>query len=240
MSKGLQDANMKMKYAPFPVVTAPFGMVLGGGLEVAMHGDVICAAAETYCGLVEVGVGVIPAGGGCKEFLLRNVESTLNNPNIPNTFGQVRKAFECIAMAKVCMNAQEAVENNMLRPTDHITVSKDYLLDDAKQLVLGLAKAGYSPKSPRKDIKMLGRQYYAAFLNAVWTMQQGNYISEHDAIITRWVGKILTGGDVATNAIMTEQDVLDLEREAFVSLCGTEKTQARMEYMLKNNKPLRN
>lgn len=240
VSKALQDANMAMKYAPFPVVTAPFGMVLGGGLEVTMHGDAICAAAETYGGLVEVGVGVVPAGGGCKEFLLRNVEAALANPHIPNTFYFVRKAFENIAMAKVAMNAAECVENMMFRPTDHISVNKDYLLDDAKQMVLGMARAGYTPKSPRKDIAMPGRQYYAAFLNAVWTMQQGNYISEHDALITKWVAKVLTGGDIGQNAIMTEQDVLDLEREAFVSLCGTEKTQDRMQYMLQNNKPLRN
>ena len=240
VSKALQDAGMALKYAPFPVVTAPFGMVLGGGLEVTMHSDMICAAAETYAGLVEVGVGVVPAGGGCKEFLIRNVEAALNNPHLPNTFFFVRKAFENIAMAKVAMNAREAMENNMLRSTDHISINKDFLLDDAKQLVLGLARSGYNPKSPRMDIRMPGRQYYAAFLNAVWTMQQGHYISEHDALIAKKIAKILTGGDVATNAIMTEQDILDLEREAFVSLCGTEKTQERMQYMLQNNKPLRN
>jgi 3-hydroxyacyl-CoA dehydrogenase len=200
----------------------------------------ICAAAETYIGLVEVGVGVVPAGGGRKEFLLRNVEAALGNQHLPNTFYFVRKAFENIAMAKVAMNAQEAMEANILRPTDKVTVNKDYLLDEAKQLVIGMAKAGYMPKSPRKDIKMPGHQYYAAFLNAVWTMQQGNYISEHDAYITKWVGKILTGGDIGQNTIMTEQDVLDLEREAFVDLCGKEKTQDRMQYMLQNNKPLRN
>jgi len=239
-SKGLQDANMLLKYAPFPVVTAPFGMVLGGGCEVTMHGDAICAAAETYIGLVEVGVGVIPAGGGCKEYLVRNLEGALDNPNVPSLFPFVRKAFENIAMAKVSMNAYEAIQNNVLRPSDHVTVNKDYLLSDAKQMVLGMVKAGYTPKSPRKDIKLIGYQYYAAFKNAIWTLRQGNYISDHDALITDWVAKILTGGDVPGNAVVDEQHVLDLEREAFVSLCGTEKTQDRMQYMLQNNKPLRN
>lgn len=239
-SKGLQDAAMLLKYAPFPVVTAPFGMVLGGGYEVASQGDMICAAAETYPGLVEVGVGVLPAGGGCKEMLLRHTEQANGNKNEPTTFSFVRNAFESIAMAKVAMNAQQAIEWGMFRPTDHVSINKDYLLDDAKQLVLGMARAGYNPKSPKKDIRMPGRQYYAAFLNAIWTLSQGNYISEHDALIAKKVAKVLTGGDVGTNAIMTEQDILDMEREAFVSLCGTEKTQDRMQYMLQNNKPLRN
>lgn len=239
-SKSFQDANMKLKYSPFPVVTAPFSMVLGGGCEVTMHGDAICAAAETYIGLVEVGVGVIPAGGGCKEYLVRNQEAALLNPNVPSLFPFVRKAFENIAMAKVCMNAYEAIEANILRPTDHVTVNRDYLLSDAKQMVLGMARAGYTPKSPRKDIQLIGWQYYAAFKNAVWTMRQGNYISDHDALITDWVAKILTGGDVPGGAVVDEQHILDLEREAFVSLCGAEKTQDRMQYMLQNNKPLRN
>ncbi|HOC92000.1 MAG TPA: 3-hydroxyacyl-CoA dehydrogenase NAD-binding domain-containing protein [bacterium] len=239
-SKTFQDANMLLKYAPFPVVTAPFQMVLGGGCEATLHGDAVCAAAETYIGLVEVGVGVIPAGGGCKEYLVRNLEAALSNPHVPSLFPFVRRAFENIAMAKVCMNAYEAVENNIFRPTDHITVNRDYLLSDAKQMVLGMVKAGYTPKSPRKDIRMIGSQYYAAFKNAVWTMRQGNYISEHDALITDWVAKILTGGDIPGSSVVDEQYVLDLEREAFVSLCGTEKTQDRMQYMLQNNKPLRN
>jgi 3-hydroxyacyl-CoA dehydrogenase len=239
-SKTFQDANMLLKYSPFPVVTAPFSMVLGGGCEVTMHGDAICAAAETYIGLVEVGVGVIPAGGGCKEYLLRNLEAPLLNPNVPSLFPFVRKAFENIAMAKVAMNAYEAMDMNILRPTDHVTTNRDYLLSDAKQMVLGMVKAGYTPKSPRKDIQLVGWQYYGAFKNAVWTLLQGGYISEHDALITDWVAKILTGGDVPGGALVDEQHVLDLEREAFVSLCGTEKTQARMQFMLEKNKPLRN
>ncbi len=239
-SKSFQDANMLLKYAPFPVVTAPFSMVLGGGCEATMHGDAICAAAETYIGLVEVGVGLIPAGGGCKEYLVRNLEAALSNQHVPSLFPFVRKAFENIAMAKVCMNAYEAIENNILRPTDHVTVNKDYLLSDAKQMVLGMARAGYTPKSPRKDIKLIGWQYYAAFKNALWTMRQGNYISDHDQLVSDWVAKILTGGDVPGGAVVDEQYVLDLEREAFVSLCGTEKSQDRMQYMLQNNKPLRN
>jgi len=239
-SKTFQDANMLLKYAPFPVVTAPFAMVLGGGLEATMHGDAICAAAETYCGLVEVGVGLIPAGGGCKEYLVRNLEGALSNAHVPSLFPFVRKAFENIAMAKVCMNAYEAVENFIFRPTDHITVNKDYLLSDAKQMVLGMARAGYTPKSPRKDIRLIGAQYYAAFKNALWTMRQGNFISDHDQLVSDWVAKILTGGDIPGSSVVDEQFVLDLEREAFVSLCGTEKSQDRMQYMLQNNKPLRN
>ncbi len=236
----LQQVNMKMKYSPFPVVTAPFSMVLGGGCEVTMHGDAICAAAETYIGLVEVGVGVIPAGGGCKEYLIRNIEATLDNPYLPNTFNFLRKAFENIAMAKVAMNAKEAMELNILRPTDKICLNKDYLLNDAKQMVLGMHRAGYTRKSPRNDIKLLGSPYYAAVKNVIWTMKLGGYMSEHDQIICEKIGKILTGGDIPLNTVVDEQYILDLEREAFVSLCGMEKTQDRIEYMLKNNKPLRN
>ncbi|HOO57372.1 MAG TPA: 3-hydroxyacyl-CoA dehydrogenase NAD-binding domain-containing protein [bacterium] len=239
-SKVFQDCNMALKYAPFPVVTAPFQMVLGGGCEVTMHGDAICAAAETYIGLVEVGVGVIPAGGGCKEYLIRNCEAAWANPHVATYFPFVRKAFENIAMANVSMNAYEAIQNNVLRPTDHVTVNRDYLFNDAKQMVLGMVKAGYKPQSPRKDIKLIGHQYYAAFKNALWTMLQGKYVSEHDVLVGDWVARILTGGDVPTNCTVDEQHVLDLEREAFVSLCGTEKTQDRMQYMLQNNKPLRN
>ncbi len=209
---GLQNANMKIKYAPFPVVTAPVGMTLGGGCEVAMHGDAMCAAAETYIGLVEVGVGVIPAGGGCKEYLIRNLEATLRNPHVPSTFFNVRKAFENIAMAKVAMNAVEAVEMDIIRPTDKITLNRDYLLGDAKQMVLGMYRAGYNRKSPRDDIKMAGHQYYAAFKNAIWTMHQGQFMTDHDVVVSDYVAKVLTGGDIPQGAIVDEQHILDLER----------------------------
>jgi len=242
--KGLQDANMKIKYAPFPVVTAPAGMVMGGGCEVAMHGDAICAAAETYIGLVEVGVGVVPAGGGCKEYLIRNVEAAIHNNYHPNTFFFVAKAFENIMMPMpgkgLAMNAHEAMKLNILRPSDKITLNRDYLLGDAKQMVIGMHRAGYNRKSPRNDIKMAGFQFYAAFKQNLWQMRQGEYISDHDVLIGDHVAKILTGGDIPQNSVVSEQHILDLEREAFLSLCGTEKTQERMQYMLEKNKPLRN
>ena len=236
---GLQNGNMRMKYSQKPVVTAPHGMVLGGGCEVAIHGARIRAAGELYMGLVELGVGVIPAGGGTKEMLLRLMGDTpLDNES--DVFPAIKKALELIGMAKVSMSCKMARDLRFLSPEDDITINKDRLLYDAKQTVLGMVKAGYTPKRPRDDIRLPGESAYSTLCYALYMWKLGKMITEHDEKIAKHLAKILTGGNTTMNQTVTEQYLLDLECEAFLSLVGEEKTQDRMQYMLMNNKPLRN
>ena len=232
-----QNANMNLRYSAKPVVVAPHGMALGGGCEITMHGDRARAAAESYLGLVEVGVGLIPAGGGVKEMVLRAVEGAAPNEDL---FPRIRKVSEAIATAKVSTSAIEARDIGFLRETDHITMNRDRLIEDAKQTVLAMAREGYTQPKPRTDIPVLGEPALSAIKLAVHMMLRGGFISEHDAHVARKLAYVITGGDLSRRTLVSEQYLLDLEREAFVSLCGERKTQERIQHTLKTGKPLRN
>ncbi|MBW2047824.1 MAG: 3-hydroxyacyl-CoA dehydrogenase [Deltaproteobacteria bacterium] len=244
--KSLQDALMKLKYLSKPVVAAPAGMALGGGCEVCLAADRVRYAAETYMGLVEVGVGVIPAGGGCKELFIRNTEHLFEvakgglYPKQIEMMPFVARAFETIAMAKVSTSGPEAVKLGYLRPTDKMTVNRDYLIEDAKKTVLAMNMEGYVPPRPRDDIRVPGENTFAMIKLALWTMHESGYITDHDVTVSTKVGYVLCGGNVLADTRVTEQYLLDLEREAFLSLCGDPKTQARIQHMLTTGKPLRN
>jgi 3-hydroxyacyl-CoA dehydrogenase len=240
MVAGLQNANMKMKYLPKPVVTAPAGMALGGGCEIAMHGDYCLANGETYMGLVEVGVGVIPAGGGCKELAVRMTEGipagvVESGLNMQYHFG---KAFENIATAKVATSAQEAQELGFIRNTCMINMSRDMQIYEAKQIVIGMSKF-YKPPKPAL-IPVLGENLRGIAAAIIQNMKAGKYASEYDAHIAMKIAHILGGGICPEGTWVTEQEILDLEREAFMSLCGEQKTQDRISAMLSTGKPLRN
>jgi 3-hydroxyacyl-CoA dehydrogenase len=220
-----QQANMALKYAPKPVVAAPFGMTLGGGCEIALHAARVQASAELYMGLVEVGVGVIPGGGGCKEMLLR--------------CGEAKKAFELIGFAKVSSSAADARDLGLLRDGDGVTMNPERLIDDAKTEALALVHH-YAPGAPSTDIKVEGDAGYALLKVGVWMARQGDYISDYDAVVGEKLAYVLSGGRLTGEQTVSEQYLLDLEREAFLSLCGNPQTQARMQHMLKTGKPLRN
>jgi 3-hydroxyacyl-CoA dehydrogenase len=220
-----QQANMAVKYAAKPVVVAPFSRTLGGGCEIALHGARCQASAELYMGLVEVGVGLIPGGGGCKELLLR-----LKDP---------RKVFELVGYAKVSSSAEDARQLGLLNRTDSVSMNRDRLIGDAKALALSLVPS-YAPGVPRADIPVGGDSAYSMLKIGAWSARKGNYISDYDAIIAEKLAYILAGGRLTGQQTVSEQYLLDLEREAFLSLCGNPKTQERMAYMLKTGKPLRN
>jgi 3-hydroxyacyl-CoA dehydrogenase len=242
---GLQQAHQLLKYSPIPVVAAPIGRALGGGCEIIMHCNHTRALAESYIGLVEVGVGLVPAGGGCKELLLRQGASleTQKAGKTGGPFTPVRKAFETIAVATVSTSAVEAQELRFLRKTDAITINRDLLLRDAKADAIKLAEAQVTGKWKPAQPQMLLLPGVGARL--VLEQQVDNLlftekISEHDAVIARQLARVLTGGECSPLEPVTEQYVLDLEREAFLKLCGMPKTQARMESVLMTGKPLRN
>jgi 3-hydroxyacyl-CoA dehydrogenase len=220
-----QQVNMALKYAPKPVVSAPFARSLGGGCEIVLHSRRAQASAETYIGLVEVGVGLIPGGGGCKELLVR-----LKDP---------RKVFELIGYAKVSSSAEDAKKLGLLDRNDCISMNPERLIGDAKALALSLVP-GYVPGAPRTDIKVAGESGYAMLKLGAWSARQGHYISDHDVTIAEKLGNVLTGGRLTGEQTVSEQYLLDLEREAFLSLCGLPKTQERIQVMLKTGKPLRN
>ena len=232
-----QNANMNLRYSSKPVVVAPQGMALGGGCEITMHGDRARAAAEAYVGLVEVGVGLIPGGGGVKELVLRAVEDATPDEDL---FPRIRKVSETIAMARVSTSAVEARELGFLRETDPITMNRDRLIEDAKQTALAMMREGYAQPHPRTDIPVLGESALSAIKLAVHMMVRGGFISEYDAHVAKKLAYIITGGDLSHKTLVSEQYLLDLEREAFVSLCGEKKTQERIQHMLKSGKPLRN
>jgi 3-hydroxyacyl-CoA dehydrogenase len=235
--KRFQNANMSLRYSPKPVVVAPHGMALGGGCEVTMHGDKARAAAESYIGLVEVGVGLIPGGGGVKEMVLRAVEDAVPDEDL---FPRVKKVSETIAMARVSTSAVEARALGFLRESDPITMNRDRLIEDAKQTALAMAREGYVQPHPRNDIPVLGEPALAAIKLAIHMMIRGGFISEYDGHVARKLAYVITGGALSRRTNVSEQYLLDLEREAFVSLCGERKTQERMQHMLKTGKPLRN
>ena len=239
MIRALQNAVMRLRYSSKPVVTAPYGLTLGGGCEIAMHGNKTRAAGETYIGLVEVGVGLIPAGGGTKELTMRAMDAAKNTPDAdPLAF--LKKTFETIAMGKVATSAQEAKSWGILRPSDMISMNGDRLIADAKQEVIALAETGYVAPVERTDILALGEQAQAAIKLALHMMRQGGFISHHDQLIGKKLAKIMSGGDLNHRSFVSERYLLDLEREAFLSLCGERKTQERIAAMLKTGKPLRN
>lgn len=239
-----QKANMRLKYCKKPVVAAPHGMTVGGGCEVCLHAHRVNAAGETYMGLVEVGVGLVPGGGGCKELAFRAAElmppaSVVNVGGTNTVQPMINRAFENIAMAKVATSGQEAIKFGYMRPTDRVSPNRDRIIGDAKRMVLEMAAAGFTPLQPQK-MKAVGNAGYAAIELGIQTMLWGKQISEHDAKIAKKVAYIVTGGGVTPGTLVTEQDLLDLEREAFLSLLGEPKTLDRMRHMLKYNKPLRN
>jgi 3-hydroxyacyl-CoA dehydrogenase len=239
MIKFGQDAFMGFRTAPKPVVAAPHQMALGGGCEVCLAADRIVADAETYIGLVEVGIGVIPGWGGCKEMVRRHVSPHMNATNV-NPMPYLRKVFETVGFAKVSTSGAEARELGYLAPEDRVVLNSDHRIAEAKQAVLTLNDAGYRAPNVKGNVYAAGRDMLAAVNIEVYSMIQGGYISEHDGVVARKLGYVLAGGDLSQGQWMDEQYFLDLEREAFLSLVGEKKTQARIQYMLENNKPLRN
>ncbi|MCZ7624628.1 MAG: 3-hydroxyacyl-CoA dehydrogenase [Candidatus Methylomirabilota bacterium] len=239
MIRTFQDANMALKLFEKPVVAAPFSMTLGGGCEICLHAAKIRAAADTYMGLVEVGVGLIPAAGGCKELLLRSLEGIPEGAEV-DLLPFFRHAFETVALAKVSTSAKDAQRLGYLRRSDSFSMNQDRLLHEAKQVALGMVAEGSAPPRSREDIKVLGTRAMAAARTQLYNMKCGGYISDHDELIARKLAGILAGGEVAPGTLVSEAYLLDLEREAFLGLCGERKSQARMEHMLKTGKPLRN
>ncbi|HYO91998.1 MAG TPA: 3-hydroxyacyl-CoA dehydrogenase/enoyl-CoA hydratase family protein [Pyrinomonadaceae bacterium] len=240
MVRVFQNSTMSLRYSAKPVVVAPFQMVFGGGCEMVLHGDRVRAAAETYIGLVEVGVGIIPAGGGTKEMLVRALDSIPKNTDDVDPFPFVKRAFETIALAKVATSAEEARTLGFLGGDDTISMNRDRLIADAKQEVLALAATGYTKPQPRNDILAMGQSALSTLKLGIHQMKRGGFISEHDALIGEKLAHILTGGDLNHPTRVSEQYLLDLEREAFLSLVSQRKTQERIAHMLKTGKPLRN
>jgi len=233
-----QDASMKLKYLDRPVVAAPFNMTLGGGAEMVFPADYVQASAETYMGLVEVGVGLIPGGGGTKELLLRNIAGIPKDVKV-DLQPFVNRAFETIAMAKVSTSAKEAKKLGYLRNSDGISINADHQLYDAKQAVLALDQLGY--QAPKKEkVRVVGETGYNTLRLGAYTYKVSGMISAHDLKIAEKLAFVLSGGNVPANTLVTEEYLLALEREAFLSLVGEPKSQARMQHMLTKGKPLRN
>jgi 3-hydroxyacyl-CoA dehydrogenase len=242
MVRQFQNATLGIKHAPKPVVVAPQGLALGGGCEIALHGTRIHAAAEAYIGLVETGVGLIPGGGGTKEMMIRANERAEGEENL-DLFHALKPVFENIAMAKVSTSGEEARELGYLRRADLVAMNLDRLVADAKQTALGLVRGEWRQTAPaptEASIRVLGEEFTAAAKLAVHMMLRGEYISEYDALVARKLGHVLAGGALTSAQLVSEQYVLDLERESFVSLCGERKTQERIAHTLKTGKPLRN
>jgi 3-hydroxyacyl-CoA dehydrogenase len=238
--RAFQNAIMSLRYSPKPVVVAPFQMTFGGGCEMTLHADRVRASAETYIGLVEVGVGLIPAGGGTKELLVRALDSIPKGMEDADPFPFIKRAFETIALAKVATSAEEARLFGFLSADDTVSMNQDRLIADAKQEVLALVGSGYVAPQPRTDIQALGLSSLATLKLGIHQMKRGGFISDYDALIGEKLARILTGGDLNHPTRVSEQYLLDLEREAFLSLCGERKTQERIAHMLKTGKPLRN
>lgn len=233
-----QQTSMRMRYSSIPTVSAPHNMALGGGCELSMHADKVVAAAETYIGLVEVGVGLIPGGGGSKEMAMRASESFEKGDVELN---RLQQRLITIGMAKVSTSAYEAFDLDILEKNkDIVVVNRDRQLAMAKKHALLMAENGYTKPTPRNDIKVLGKQALGALLVGTSQMKAGKYISDHDQKIVDKLGYVMSGGDLSESQRVSEQYLLDLEREAFLSLCGERKTLERLQHMLKKGKPLRN
>jgi 3-hydroxyacyl-CoA dehydrogenase len=236
--RGLQNMNMRMRYFPKPVVVAPAGMALGGGCEITMHASRVVAASETYIGLVELGAGVIPAGGGTKEYMRRIINPALKT-DMAEAFPFIQRAFLQIGQAKVATSAEEARGMAILTPSDRIVMNREHLLTEAKREVLAMSGAGYHPPAPEL-IYAPGRDLFGAMKIGAWSFAEGKYITEYDSHIAAKLAYVMAGGMLSKPTWVSEQYILDLEREAFLSLCGDERTQARMWSLLQTGKPLRN
>ncbi len=234
--RGFQNVNMAVKYSPKPVVVCPFGLSLGGGCEIPLHAPRIRAAAELYMGLVEVGVGLIPGGGGCKEMVIRAQEDLAPDED---PFLRLKQYFEQIGFAKVSTSAEEARRFHYLRASDNVSMNRERQVADAKADVLEMARGGYQAPTQRR-VKVLGESGRAVMMLGVHMGLRGGYMSEHDALVGRKLAHILAGGAITGSPEVSEQYLLDLEREAFLSLLGQKKTQERMAFTLKTGKPLRN
>ena len=237
MVQVFQGMTTGLRNSRIPVVTAPFGFAFGGGCEITMGGDRVCAHAETYIGLIEVGVGLIPAGGGCM-FLLERVLEGVEKPVLSN-LPFLQRAFENIGMAKVATSAEEARDYKILRPYDHVELNRDQQLWTAKRMAIGMDEEGYRPPLPR-TFNLPGHEGVATLKTLLLNMKITHWISSHDEKIATHVAHVLCGGDTTINDPVDQQTILDLEREAFLSLCGEPKTHDRISFMLANNKPLRN
>ncbi len=239
-----QDMTQAIKFSPKPVVVAPFGLTLGGGTEITLHAAASQPHAELYAGLVEVGVGLLPGGGGCKEMLLRALDSaaTIRPGRVESIelIEAMKKAFEIIATGRVATSAHEARSLGFLHESDNITMNRERVLADAKARALELVHSGYEPPQARADVPAPGENVLAALRLGVHIMRQGEYISDHEVKIATKVAEVLCGGNVTSGTPVSEQYILDLEREAFKSLCGERKTQERIQYTLKTGKTLRN
>jgi 3-hydroxyacyl-CoA dehydrogenase len=237
MIQTFQNTVMKARYSAVPVVVAPHAMTLGGGCELTLHADLVQAATETYIGLVEVGVGLIPGGGGTKEMTLR-VAQRAEQGDVE--YNALQNAFMNIATAKVATSAEEARALGILRPQDRITLNPGRQLSDAKSAAIELAEKGYTKPIEKTNIKVQGRGGMALFYTGISQMRMGNYISDHDALIAKKIAKVMCGGDLSMPSEVSEQYLLELEREAFLSLCGERKTLERIEAILNGKKALRN
>ena len=245
MVRGFQNMTQAIKFCPRPVVVAPYGLCLGGGAEIALHGAARHPHAELYMGLVETGVGLIPAGGGCKEMLLRALDAggmlrVDVRGDEPEVFDSLKKSFETIGTAKVSTSAADARGLGFLRPSDEITMNRARLLSDAKDRARGLADAGYTAPMMRRKLVVPGENALATLKMYVKLMREGEFISDHDMKVANWAAYALCGGSVKPGTVVSEQYLLDLEREGFLSLCGEKKTQERISFTLKTGKPLRN
>jgi 3-hydroxyacyl-CoA dehydrogenase len=238
--KGMQDALMRVRFCAKPVVAAPFGRTLGGGVEVAMAASRIVAAGETYMGLVEVGVGLIPGAGGCKEMVRRVVSPAMKRTPGADPVQFLQNVLQTVGGAKVSTSAAEAKELGFLAEGDRIAMNRDHLLHEAKQEVLGLAAEGYAPPVQGQNCYAAGRDVRAALKAAIYVLQQGGYMTEYDAYISGKLAHVFCGGDLSSAQWVSEQHLLDLERAAFVELLGQQKTVDRIQHMLKTGKPLRN
>ena len=243
--RAFQRMTSSIKFCPRPVVVAPFGFCFGGGAEMTLAAVRRQVHAELYLGLVETGVGLLPAGGGCKEMTLHAVDTAAafresGRGESVELMEALRRNFETIAMAKVSTSAMEARRLGLIAPGDRITMNRERLLTDAKHFARTIADAGYAPPVPRSDIPAPGENVLATFKLGVRMMREGEYISDHDVKVANWVAHVLCGGKITPGTPVSEQYLLDLEREAFLSLCGEKKTQERIAYTLKTGKPLRN
>lgn len=236
--RAFQNMNMRVRYSSVPVVVAPHALTLGGGCEMSLHADRVVASAETYIGLVEFGVGLIPGGGGSKEMALR-ANDAYGEGNIDEQV--LREYYLTIAMAKVSTSGHEAYDLKILRPgRDEVVVNPQRVITDAKRAVLEMSSEGYTQPIPRKDIKVLGRSGMGMFYAGAHAMMSGNFISAHDQLISQKLATVMCGGDLSAPTLVSEQYLLDLEREAFLSLCGERKTLERIQSILTSGKPLRN
>jgi 3-hydroxyacyl-CoA dehydrogenase len=233
-----QNTMMRVRYSPIPVVTATHGLALGGGCEMSLHSDKVCSAAETYTGLVELGVGLIPGGGGTKEFTLRASDEM--HQDEPETI-TLKNRFLTIATAKVATSAYEAFNLGIYRKgLDEVVVNQDRRILEAKKSIVELADSGYVMPVQRKDIKVLGRTALGALYAGIHGMRQAHYATDHDALVAKKLAYVMCGGDLSEPTFVSEQYLLDLEREAFLSLCGERKTLERIQSVMKGGKPVRN